>query len=420
MKRIKTAKQLTFTYYSIVAFAIVAFHFSMFESVIENVETIYAENRMLKDRNTAIEQLQGTELMYISVPPFSEAYVGKASLPAGVVLNTAMTDDKPYELDDSSDTNLEIFSMRSQVMLNGKPQEVYLLHYDEIYETSEVQMFKTQSLQLFLSILLLVVSLWVVMRIAGRLTQPLALLSDNLGKRTPNDLSPIALPEGAVTFEVQQLVERLNAYQNQINTMIEREQAFNRHASHELRTPLMVMKGVATLLGKSNSKEFLERQRQRMNKACQEMEDYISTLLSLTRAEDVSSIAYRLVQRKEFEDIRDAHLMYLTSRSVTVELAHKGQIMTKLPVPAFHILVANLLKNAISCTESGQVTIEVSDQSLAIIDTGCGLKGKPDGESYGLGLMIVRGLCTKYHCDFCLVDNDGVGCTATVTFPQPR
>jgi signal transduction histidine kinase len=416
MTRIKTAKQLTFTYFSVVAFAITVFHFSMLESMIESIESIYAESRMLKDRNTAIEKLQGTELTYLSVPPFSEVYVGKASLPAGIVLNTDMKDDKPYELDESSDTRLEIFSMRSQVILNGKPQELYLLHYDEIYETSEEQMFKTQSTQLFLSILLLVVSLWVVMRIAGRLTQPLALLSNSLSKRNASDLSPIALPDGAVTFEVHQLVERLNAYQDQINTMIERERAFNRHASHELRTPLMVMKGVATLLGKSDSKEFLERQRQRINTACNEMEDYITTLLSLTRAEDLSSIAYRLVLNKELEEIRDEHLM---NKSVVVKLVHTGQIMTKLPIPTFHILVGNLLKNAMACTESGHVIIEVSDHSLAIIDTGCGLQGKPSGESYGLGLMIVRDICTKYHCDFRLADNNEVGCTATVTFPQP-
>mgnify|MGYP000312500983 CR=1 FL=1 len=44
MKQIKTAKQLTFTYFSIVAFAIIAFHFSMFTSMIENIEMIYVSH----------------------------------------------------------------------------------------------------------------------------------------------------------------------------------------------------------------------------------------------------------------------------------------------------------------------------------------------------------------------------------------
>ncbi|ETX09801.1 ATPase [Marinomonas ushuaiensis DSM 15871] len=418
MKRIKTAKQLTFTYFSIVAFAIIAFHFSMFESLIENIESIYAENRMLKDKNTAVSLLEGTDFTYVSVPPFSEAYVGKENLPAGIVLNSNITDDKPYELDERSDIDREIFSMRSQVILNGKRKELYLLHYDEIYEISEVQMFETQSTQLFLSLLLLVVSLWVVMRISARLTKPLALLSRDLGNRSSSNLSTIELPEGAATLEIHQLVERLNVYQNQIKAMIDRERAFNRYASHELRTPLMVMKGVVTLLGKSDSKEFLERQRQRIDKACQEMEDYISTLLSLTRAEDLSLTAYRLVEDKEFYDIREAHLVYLADKAVEVDIINTGQIITQLPMPTFHILVSNLLKNAMACTETGSVTIKVFDNTLSVVDTGCGLQGKPGGESYGLGLMIVRDICEKYDCEFSLLDNESVGCTAKVSFPK--
>ena len=418
MKRIKTAKQLTFTYFSIVAFAIIAFHFSMFTSMIENIEMIYAENRMLKDRNTAVSLLNGTQQTHVAVPPFSDVYVGKESLPMWVKLNPSMTNDKPYELDEGSDTTLEVFSMRSEVTLNGELNDIYVIHYDEIYEISEEQMFETQSTQLILSLLLLVVSLWVVMRISDRLTKPLAQLSKSLGEKTPANLSPIELPEGAATREIRHLVDRLNSYQDQIKDLIERERAFNRYASHELRTPLMVMKGATTLLGKSDSKVFLERQRVRMVQACQEMEDYITTLLSLTRDEDLDAIASRVVQSSEYESIRQTHLGYLSDKSVAVDIIEMGKVVTKLPIPTLHILVGNLLKNAMACTEEGHVNILVADNEIAIVDTGCGLSGKPGGESYGLGLMIVRDICAKYHCSFSLVDNVGqVGCTAKVVFP---
>jgi signal transduction histidine kinase len=81
--------------------------------------------------------------------------------------------------------------------------------------------------------------------------------------------------------------------------------------------------------------------------------------------------------------------------------------------------VGNLLKNAMACTEDGHVNIVVSENELSIVDTGCGLSGKPGGESYGLGLMIVRDICAKYDCAFSLEDNaDTVGCTAKVIFPK--
>jgi signal transduction histidine kinase len=388
MKRIKTAKQLTFTYFSIVAFAIIAFHFSMFESLIEDIEMIYAENRMLKDKDTAIRLLEGSDLTHVSVPPFSEAYLGKENLPSGIILDSNMTDNKPFELDKGSDTYFEMFAMHSKIILNGEQKDLYLIHYDEIYEISEEQMYETQSTQLLLSLLLLAVSLWVVMRISNRLTKPLARLSDSLGERTPTNISAIELPEGAATREVHQLVERLNSYQDQIRALIERERAFNRYASHELRTPLMVMKGAVTLLDKSDSKVFLERQRLRMNQACQEMEDYITTLLSLTRDEDLSLTPNRTVEASELEGICQTHSGYHAGKSVSVNVICDGHMIAKLPIPTLHILVGNLLKNALSCTDEGSVNIVVSDNTISVVDTGCGLSGKPSGESYGLGLTI--------------------------------
>lgn len=417
MKHIKTAKQLTFTYFSIVAFAIITFHFSMFDTMLESMESIYAKNRMHKDLNTATHLLQGTQLTHVAVPPFSDAYVGKANLPKWVVLEPDVSDDKPYHLDPSSDTDLEFFSMKKQVMLNGQLKNVYLIHYDEIYESSEAQMFETQTTQTIMSLLLLAISLWVVMRISARLTNPLARLSKALENRSPQDSTKIPVPDGAATREIHQLVDQLNRYQDQIQALLHRERAFNRYASHELRTPLMVMKGAVTLLGKSDSKVFVDRQRTRMASACQEMEDYITTLLSLTREEDVNAMPSRDVNESEVSLILQAYTVHNIGKNVVISSKIEGSVVTKLPVPTLHILVGNLVKNAIACTEKGSVTLFVEDQTIKVVDTGCGLQGTPNGESYGLGLMIVRDICQKYHCEFSLVDNDNSGCTATVVFP---
>ncbi|TYL47621.1 sensor histidine kinase [Marinomonas sp. IMCC 4694] len=422
MKQPKTAKQLTFTYFSIVAFAIIVFHFSMFESLVEDIELIYAKNRMFKDKDVAMTLLEGTDLKHVVVPPFTNVYVGIGSVPEGVVFASNIAADRPYELDKRSTMDLETFSMRFDVVLNGQKKDLYLLHYDDVYELSEEQIFQTQTTQLALSLLLLVISLWVVMRISNRLTKPLSQLSQRLHAHNSDTLSAISLPEGSVTREILHLVDRLNHYQDQIRELVKRERAFNRYASHELRTPLMVIKGAATLLAKSDSKVFLERQRVRIAQACQEMEDYISTLLSLTREEDLGALTYRAVGQEELGAIRQAHLGYVIGPEVQVDIVHEGVVMTRLPVAALHILVGNVLKNALACTDQGKVTIKLSNNTLSVIDTGCGLKGKPGGDSYGLGLMIVRDLCSKYHCSFTLTDNlmskEGRhGCTAKVVFP---
>lgn len=418
MKQFRTSKQLTATYFSIVAFAIIAFHFSMFASMIENMEYIYAKTRMEKDISVATSMFQGTNLTHVSVPPFSEAYLGKENVPAWAVLDPAISDDKPYRLEPSSETGREYFSMLAKVKINGAMKDLYLLHYDHIYESSEGKMYDKQTIQLLLSFLLLAISLWVVMRISKRLTAPLANLSNALEARNPEDFSAISLPDGAATREIHQLVDGLNRYQNQIRSLIDRERAFNRNASHELRTPLMVMRGALTLLGKSDSKEFIERQRNRMIQACQEMEDYISTLLALTREEQTDNLTERVVTAAELELIRHAHTDYQDKNDLIVSVHIEGHVKTKLPAPTLHILIGNLLKNAIACTQQGSVTIVMTDHAIKVVDTGCGLEGKPTGESFGLGLMIVRDICNKYRCEFSLVDNHAEGCTATVAFPM--
>ncbi|MCV5942188.1 hypothetical protein OFN64_36495, partial [Escherichia coli] len=78
------------------------------------------------------------------------------------------------------------------------------------------------------------------------------------------------VPEGSAK-EFQTLASQLNEYRSQINQVIKREQAFARYASHELRTPLTVMKGSSSLLARSPSTPFQERQIGRIQDATQQM-----------------------------------------------------------------------------------------------------------------------------------------------------
>lgn len=77
MKRIKSAKQLTFTYFSVVAFAIIVIHFSVLESTIENLENFNAQNRLemaatqLQEGNdtTSVQTLDSYTTAYIAWMP---------------------------------------------------------------------------------------------------------------------------------------------------------------------------------------------------------------------------------------------------------------------------------------------------------------------------------------------------------------
>ncbi|MDX1302091.1 HAMP domain-containing sensor histidine kinase [Photobacterium sp.] len=419
MKKIKSAKQLTFTYFSIVAFAIIAIHFSVFDSTLEGVEQLNAQNRLIYTKQIAQELLADSDETDIAIPPYSHAYIGQENLPDGIVIPDNIQFDQAFEVASPDPIAAEYFMMKTRFTIKGEPKDTYLLHFDEIYEISEEQMFWTQTKQLSISFALLIITLIVVLRISERLTSPFSQLTDELKNRSPHDLSPINLPPGTATKELLQLVDSLNQYQAQIHDSIERERSFNRYASHELRTPLMVIKGAISLLGQSNEPAFIEKQRNRLLHASNEMNDFVTTLLSLTRDEDLSKLSERSLDKKELQQIVSAHKHLLNNKSVVCEVIVSAETKVKIPETTLKILIGNLIKNAFACTDDGKVTIYVSPQTIKIIDSGIGLGAKPRGiDGYGLGLVIANDICRKYGWLLDLTNNENGGCTAIITLQQ--
>ena len=160
---IRSAKQLTFVYFSGLAFAIIVFHFSLFNSTLEDLEVLNAKNRLDKDMVLATPALQQGALS-LNVSPYSSIYVGLESLPKSITLPSALGYDELHELDDYESEYYDFFIMRTLLDIQGVEKEVYLLHYDDVYELSEEQIFQTQYKQMLISFLLLAVSLFIILR----------------------------------------------------------------------------------------------------------------------------------------------------------------------------------------------------------------------------------------------------------------
>ncbi|MEP2595409.1 MAG: sensor histidine kinase, partial [Kangiellaceae bacterium] len=244
---IRSAKQLTFVYFAGLAFAIIVFHFSLFNSTLEDLEALNAKNRLNKDLQLALPALDlGTKSLTVS--PYSSVFVGLESLPENVSLPDPLELNTLYEIDDYDSRYYDFFIMKTKRQVMGKMQDIYLLHYDDVYELSEEQMFQTQYKQMLFSLILLGISLFIILKVSDRLTSPLSKLSKELKQRSVNHFEPLSLPDGGATKEIWQLTSRINEYQEKIKRLVEKERAFTRYASHELRSPLMVMKGAISLL----------------------------------------------------------------------------------------------------------------------------------------------------------------------------
>ncbi|OLQ81457.1 two-component sensor histidine kinase [Photobacterium proteolyticum] len=416
-KQVKSAKQLTFSYFSIVAFAIISIHFALLETTLEDFELINATNRLQHAKEVAKEVLSENDVQTISIPPFSHAYIGKELLPSDLNIPDNLPKDTAVAVgsDDSISIESEYFIMRSDLTIGNDKKTVYLLYYDDIYELSENQVFRNQAKQLCITLLLILISLFVILSISRRLTAPLSELTNELEDRSVTDLSPIQPPRGVVSKELLQLVTSFNLYSERIHQLLERERSFNRYASHELRTPLMVMKGSISLLGQSNDPAFIEKQRIRLLHASNEMNDFVTTLLSLTREENLTNLSPRALGHDELSSIAIEHQHLLANKPVEWRVTMNGETTVKAPETTMKILIGNLIKNAFACTEQGTVTIETSPDSIKVIDSGIGLGSKPRGvEGFGLGLLIAGDICRKYGWQLNHYNNGSQGCIAEI------
>jgi len=415
MAKVRSAKQLTFIYFSIVAFAIIMIHATVLDSTLESIEKLSIQNRLLLQKESIVEKskLAGHARSF-KIDEFTIGYMDRVTLPDLVDENIHLPIDEAVEFQQSNSLGTEFFLMKL-AKSNERDSFIYVVHSDPAFELGEEEIMWTQSWQSLTSLLLLLVALLVVMRISTRLTAPISIFAKQIALRSPDETSDIELPEGIATKELLQLVDSYNKSQQQKNALIERERAFNRMASHELRTPLMVMKGATNLLSYSNDPEFIKKQQARLQSAANEMNDFIDALLSLTKSEQDLALSQRQLDRDEIMVSVNAHSALLSTKSVDVNVVIKQSPLVKIPEVALKLLLGNLLKNAFACTESGEVKIVVDSQSIAVIDTGIGLyKKQRNDEGHGLGLLITRDICRKYNWQFELKNNDAGGCSAII------
>jgi len=214
-----------------------------------------------------------------------------------------------------------------------------------------------------------------------------------------------------------------------MRAFIERERAFTADISHELRTPLAIVQGAVELMEDDPRLDQRERERMaRIGRATKGMIDLTAALLLMAREET----SYGPVEQDcdvcdVVRDAVEAH-RYLVSAKTSVDLTCTHHPRLAAERTLLGIVVANLIRNAFTYTESGAVYVSVKDDRLIVKDTGPGIRGEEIGKIFqrhfkgssstgaGIGLSLVKRICDRYGWEILIDSTEGSGTTAQLIF----
>ena len=265
---------------------------------------------------------------------------------------------------------------------------------------------------------------------ASRVMSPVSELARRL-KRSGRSAQPEALAAHFPDDEVGQLAEALDDYAGRLTEVVKRDREFNADVSHELRTPLAVIRGaVELLLARPDVDEKTRNRLHRIQRAELQCTDLISALLLLSRDErghgstDVAKVA---------EQLLDVHRTQVAGKPLELRMEGERGLVVDAPEAAVAVALGNLVGNAVKYTTRGEVIVRLHPRSVDVIDSGPGLsaedaaklfergyRGTHAGHSQGggIGLSIVRRLCTLYGWSVRVRPGEEHGVVATLTFDE--
>nr|WP_240956035.1 HAMP domain-containing sensor histidine kinase [Wenzhouxiangella sp. XN79A] len=234
--------------------------------------------------------------------------------------------------------------------------------------------------------------------------------------------------------EVLALVNAFDQFTTRLERFVARERNFTRNASHELRTPLAVLKANLDLVRKNPESPRLPETIERMSRTVRDMESLVETLLLLARESESklswSSVVLNDLVADQLEQVEKA----IARPAVKTEFHAECLLETEAPERVLGIIFHNLLRNALTFTEQGTVSIHIDAHSVTVRDTGCGMTEEDlerafepfyrahdrSNEGYGLGLAIVARLCRRFGWPLEAESEVGVGTSFRVNFPKAR
>lgn len=275
--------------------------------------------------------------------------------------------------------------------------------------------------------LALVVAGLVGLLLARAVTRPVTRLAQAVTSLTPEH-SGVRIGNYGGDPEINRIAEAFDRFLDRLDAFVARERAFTDQASHELRTPVAIIDSASELLKRSPNLDTQALERvARIQRAAAQMHSLIEALLFLARSGGG-------LKREPIElgavlqEACDGYRQLLTGRDLTLACETPGNAIVMAPRGMLLCVINNLVGNAISYTQRGEVSVKLGEQCFVVEDSGPGIAEQDlprifelgfrgyQSRGSGLGLHIVHRICEQLSWRIEVENGEVAGARFTVWF----
>ena len=250
-------------------------------------------------------------------------------------------------------------------------------------------------------------------------------------------------------IKVDERTNELRQARDEALQAVRTKSLFLANMSHEMRTPLHVIQGFAdvvktetVLIDDDYQAEKLAESAARIHYFAHRLHRQIETLLELAKADtDNLKMHLQTLDLEQFIEKLRWEIQYtIAENGNRLLVAKTGDACVRIDAEKLHHIVINLLTNAYKFTEQGQITLSIDNQpkqlTISVADSGMGIpKSQQDliwqhfeqadmteakrFAGSGVGLALVKQLCSAMGGGVSLESDAGAGATFRVCIPLP-
>lgn len=288
-----------------------------------------------------------------------------------------------------------------------KNQPFVLVRDQEGFEDTE-RLFKQI---VFISVLIVFfIGLLAGWWLSRNIMQPVRALSSAVREAS---LAPVYRPLSVTVTndEVGELAHICDTALRRLHDALEREKAFTGDVSHELRTPLTVIETSVELLSLTPLTAQQQQQVDRIARSANDMRELVQLFLSFARLSQRHGAAEPDTVQGILQTAIETWMPFANEKRLNLVYVREAPCLGTYSPVMLGTIANNLLKNAVSYTTQGTITVKETAQGFIVTDTGPGLKsdevqrifghgirgsaGADDHLGTGLGLSIVSRICHR-------------------------